>query len=295
MIRLLAAFALGSMLAPLAAAPINFNTALPVGRSEFIQRTQVVVRQFDNDRSDADRDLEIAGLVTVLGYGLSPKLALFAALPYWDKSLRLTTTDGRFRRSTSGIGDLRVFARYTLHQTDQRSRTFRLANFVGVKAPTGDHDRVDRLGRLPPALQSGTGSWDGFVGVVATHQTLSDQIDMQVAYTANGTDHQFKLGDSLALDLSWQHRLWLGELGTDTPAFLYGVLEARATKQRRNRTIGVTDPNSGGNTVYISPGLQWVTRRWILEAGLQLPLVQKLNGTALATDRIVTAGYRLNF
>ena len=43
------------------------------------------------------------------------------------------------------------------------------------------------------------------------------------------------------------------------------------------------------------PGLQYVTKRWIVEAAVQLPIVQYLNGTALENDHIVRAGFRFNF
>ena len=117
------------------AAPITFNTALPVGKSAFINREQVVIRPFDHDVTEAGRDLDVAALISVLGYGVTPKFALFAALPYLDKDLRVTAGGERVTRSSTGLGDLRVFGRYTLHQDDAKNRTFRVAGFAGVKAP----------------------------------------------------------------------------------------------------------------------------------------------------------------
>jgi hypothetical protein len=55
------------------------------------------------------------------------------------------------------------------------------------------------------------------------------------------------------------------------------------------------DPNSGGTSVYLSPGIQYVSRRFILEAAVQLPISQDLNGDALDTDYVLTFGYRANF
>jgi hypothetical protein len=37
-----------------------------------------------------------------------------------------------------------------------------------------------------------------------------------------------------------------------------------------------------------------VTKSWILEGIIELPVVQDLNGTALEDDFIVRAGFRLN-
>jgi hypothetical protein len=38
-----------------------------------------------------------------------------------------------------------------------------------------------------------------------------------------------------------------------------------------------------------------VTRRWVAEAIVQVPVVQELNGTALEDNFIVRAGFRVNF
>jgi hypothetical protein len=47
--------------------------------------------------------------------------------------------------------------------------------------------------------------------------------------------------------------------------------------------------------VFLSPGLQYVTKRWIVEGVVQLPVVQNLHGTALENDYVLRAGFRFNF
>ena len=73
------------------------------------------------------------------------------------------------------------------------------------------------------------------------------------------------------------------------------MLEANLVNSAKDRANGVSDPNSGGTTLFITPGLQYVTRKWILEAGVQIPVSQDLNGTALETDYVFTTGFRINF
>lgn len=97
------------------------------------------------------------------------------------------------------------------------------------------------------------------------------------------------------LDGSLQYRLWPRSLGTGVPGFLYGVLEANRIYQDQNQISGTDDPNSGGVSLFILPGVQYVTKRWIVEAGVQLPVVQDLHGTALEKDYMFRAGFRLNF
>lgn len=84
-------------------------------------------------------------------------------------------------------------------------------------------------------------------------------------------------------------------MGTGVPAFLYGVREANLVHSARDRIGGADVPNSGGTTLFITPGLQYVNRKWIVEAGVQIPVHQRLNGTALKNDYAFTTGFRINY
>ncbi|RMD62063.1 MAG: transporter [Alphaproteobacteria bacterium] len=295
-----AVFALTAALAGLAdtahAAPETFNTALPVPKGEFIFREQFLYKRASDDPSPADREVEVVGGISVLGYGVSGDLAVFGVVPYLHKSLDVTLSGGeRVMRTTTGIGDARLFARYTVFHDDAPGRTFRIAPFAGLEVPTGDDDDSDAQGRLPATLQLGSASWDPFAGVVATYQTLAYEIDAAVSYQINTAGDEFTLGDVARGDASLQYRLWPRRLSGGVPGFLYGVLEANLIYQDRNEIAGTDDPNSGGVTLFLSPGLQYVTRRWVLEAVVQLPAFQDLNGTALEDDFTVRAGFRFNF
>lgn len=277
------------------AAPETFNTALPVGKGDFVFRAQFVFSRASQDPTPADRELDVLGGVGVVGYGVTRKLAVFGMLPYLDKELDLTTPGGqRISRSTNGVGDAQLFARYTLFQRDLPGRSFRIAPFLGLELPTGDDDDSDRLGRLPAALQLGSGSWDPFGGLIATYQTLDYQVDSQISYRANTEANDFEFGDELELDASLQYRLWPRTLGPGVPGFLYGVVEANLLHQAKDEIRGSDDSNSGGTALFLSPGLQYVTKRWVLEAIVQLPVAQDRNGTALESDLIVRAGFRVN-
>lgn len=276
-------------------APITFNTALPVAKGEFIVREQLVVNQSGDDPGGADRDRTSRAIASVLGYGVSGKFAVFSVLPYLDNELQITTGGQRVTRSTSGFGDLTVLGRYTVVQRDRPGRNFRVAPFLGIKAPTGEDDATDPLGRLPPNVQVGSGSWDPFVGVVATYQTLDYQLDSQFSYRANNEANRFRSGDIVRLDGSLQYRLRPRELTGGVPGFLYGVIEVNLAYHDRNHAGGLENPDSGGTRVFLTPGVQYVTRRWIVEGSVQIPVSQDLNGAALENGYIARAGFRWNF
>lgn len=148
---------------------------------------------------------------------------------------------------------------------------------------------------VPVAPLPGSGSWDALGGVVLTWQTLDFQFDSQLSYKLNREANGLQAGKVATLDASLQYRLWPRSLGAGVPAFLYGVLEANLIHTAKNRSGGSSDPNSGGTALFITPGLQYVTRKWIVEAGVQLPVRQDLNGTALENDYVFSTGFRVNF
>ncbi len=292
----IALYALMGWTAAAWAAPETFNTALPVAKGEFIFREQFLYKKASDDTSPADREVEVLGGISVLGYGITGDLAVFGVLPYLDKELDVTTPDDqRVTRSTNGIGDARLFGRYTIFKNNFPGGNFRVAPFAGIELPTGDDDDSDGLGTLPATLQLGSGSWDPFAGVVVTYQTLDYQIDVSGSYKVNTEANGFEFGNEARFDASFQYRLWPRELSGGVPGFLYGVVETNLIYQGKNEINGTDDPDSGGTTLFIAPGLQYVTKRWILEAIVQLPAFQDLGGTALEDDFAVRAGFRFNF
>ena len=276
-------------------APITFNTALPVARGNFVLREQLLLTRLGDDPSGANREVEVLGAVSALGYGVTRNFALFGVLPYLDKTLRLDMGGQRITRDTAGLGDLVLFGRYTVFEDNAPGRTLRAAPFLGVKTPTGKHDEGDAFGRLPPTLQLGTGSTDPFAGIVATYQTLDFQIDAQASFRDNRESGGVEFGDVARVDASLQYRLLPRDFsGGGVPSFLYGVLETNWMRQDKTSIDGNEDPDTGGTTLFLAPGLQYVTRKWIFEGAVQVPVVQNLNGNALESEFTLRAGFRVN-
>lgn len=292
---LLVALAVGGAARSEAGGPISFNTALPIAKEEVILREQVQLLRSTDDTSAMRQDLKVLAVPTVVAYGVTGQFALFGMFPYLDKTVDLSTSTGRQRRGDAGLGDVAVLGRYTLYSLDRLGETIRVAPFLGLKMPTGEGTKQDRLGRLPQPLQLGSGSWDSLVGTTFTWQTFEWEFDSAVQYKFNTTANEFTFGDEARLDLSFQYRLWPRELDAGVPAFLYGVLESNLIWNDKNTIGGARNPNSGGTTWYLAPGVQYVTKRVVLEGVVQVPVVQSLNGQALHNDYIMTTGVRVSF
>lgn len=76
---------------------------------------------------------------------------------------------------------------------------------------------------------------------------------------------------------------------------LLGATTLILAHSARDRVSGIADPDSGGTTWFITPGLQYVTRKWIAETGLRIPVSRHPNGSALRSDYVLTAGFRINY
>ena len=278
------------------AGPITFNSALPLSEGVGVLRSQITWIRQSGDTTAQKRRVTVTAVPLVLAYGVSPKLALFGMLPYVNKSMDLSIGAQRVRRSSQGVGDAKFFARYTVYQRDRPGDTLRVAPFVGLKTPTGAYQQQDRFGLLPRPLQSGSGSWDPFAGVAVSRQTLDWEFDSAASYRLNTAAAGFAFGDEARLDASLQYRLLPRSLAdSGVPAFVYAVLESNLVWDGKNSVAGVTDHNSGGTVWSLTPGLQYVTRRYVLETAVQIPTVQHLHGTALRRAWSWTAGFRCNF
>ena len=294
--RPLVALILAAGIAPGAmAAPVTFNTALPVSRGEVLLRLQVKELHASGDPGHLDRELEVTAVPLVAAWGVTARWALFAVVPWLDKRLEMDGSQGRVSREASGLGDMTAIARYTAYAEDGPGRTLRIAPFAGIEAPTGSGDERDGLGVLPRPLQPGSGAWNPMLGVVITQQFLDREWGADVSYKFNNRAEGFEFGDEARLNLSYHARIGTVGRPGEIPRFVYAGLEGNLVWQGRNRSHGTADPDSGGTTLYLAPTLQYVTRRTIAEAALQVPVMQNLNGQALEQDYVAILSLRRNF
>lgn len=274
-----AAFLAASFAGTASAAPITFNTALPISTGEALFRQQFIVTRASDKLFGVSRSVTTFQSVSVVGYGPARRTAVFGVLPV----VHIDQEVGSERAEATGLGDSKLFARYEIFRADGPGRTFRLSPFAGVTVPTGEED------------ETGDGSLDVFGGLIATFAMTDWVFDGQAQYVANREANGFERGDQASFDVSLQYRLLPNRLETSTSGFLFGVIEANVSYLGEDRLFGVDDPNSGGVVVSVSPGVQYAAKRWIAEAAVRIPVAADLNGNALEPDYSVIASLRLNF
>lgn len=257
------------------AAAITFNTALPVSQEEFILREQLVISGAASALGSRDEQV----LDTVLGYGITPKLALFGVLPV----VRAEVSTALGNETEAGIGDATIFARYEAFRQDGAGATLRVAPFLGVRLPSTTSNLL------------GDGSTDALLGVIATAATTKRTFDAQVAAELNSASNGVRAGHQVSLDLSLQYRAWPETVAQTTKGFVYAVIESSLVYQGRSRSGASSLDDTGGLQWFLIPGVQYVRQRWIADLAVKIPVATNLNGAALRTDYSVLASIRVNF
>ena len=211
-----------------------------------------------------------------------------------------------------GIGDLTLFGQYRFFNQSHTE----LAALFGLKAPTGRTNDLTAQGeRFDAEFQPGSGSWDPLVGLAWTYHEGKWSYDANVLYTLATTGAQnTDLGDRFQYNFAISYRLT--SLGSDEHPMFHGaeqhegdddghhhehghestgpsldlVLELNGEWHTEQVTNGISDPNSGGNTIFLSPGLRLSQDKWSGFVSVGVPIVDDLNGIQSEPDWRVIAG-----
>lgn len=232
-------------------------------------------------------------------YGITEDLMLLAVVPY-----KKTKLDGHLhvhsdgdievhrdmKGEESGIGDVALLGRYTFFKTHTIDTTISFAGLLGVKFPNGKTNGKtdDGMEYLDSHLQLGTGSTDFLMGLSMSHivQRFSIAANLLDVIPTEGktgdTKHQF--GNTLNYDLTAKYRVYPAEFAP-LSAQLFFSIGLNGELRQREKVNGVEDVNSGGHTIYLTPGVQVVAApHWVFEFSYQHPVYHNLYGTQLGED-----------
>ena len=267
----------------LQAAGINTDVALPIREGGFIYRTQLRFLSASDDPTSMNRDMEAYVVPNVLVYGATERTTLFGVFPYIAESVELTSAGSRQDNDVDGFGDLTFLLRQTIYARDAVQRTSRLGLLAGLEIPSGKEEFSSH-------------STDFLLGAVYTLQTGRHEIDADLIYKINTEGRDVELGDELRYNVAYELRVSPWEWPErGTPSQIFVVLEANGRTSRSAITPAGELADTGGTVVFLSPGIQLVTRRVIYEASLQFPVVESLNGSQVETDFVAAAGIRVQF
>lgn len=198
---------------------------------------------------------------------------------------------------SSGTGDISVLGKYRFWHHDVHQAAF----LFGAKAPTGRTNVQHEGERLDAEHQPGSGSWDGLFGFAAGSKAGPVSFDTNVLYSlvsegARDTD----LGDRLAYNLAVSYRV--GGAGHDHGDTVEQhqawdlVLELNGEWMNEQEVAGEKAENSGGNVIFLSPGLRYAPdENWSAQVSTGLPVASNPEKGHTETDYKVTVGLSRTF
>ena len=190
-----------------------------------------------------------------------------------------------------GWTDLWLTAKYRVY----RGSAGQVAILGGVKFPVGETRVIDTLGeRVEPASTPGSGAWDGMVGAAYTLALApAVSFDASAQYTLRGEKTDYRLGNRLDAGLAVGWRI-VGDAKRFPQVVLMGEATVRAVA--KSEESGARDANTGGTALFLSPGLRvgfCENASW--SVGVQIPVVQELNGNQVKTEFRLTSSLNLAF
>ena len=230
-------------------------------------------------------------LAATVDYNWNEDWGVNVQLPYIDRSHATNgdpTAPALSTSKTQSLGDVKVIGRYSGFGDGTVGLQF------GLKLPTGSHTQNfsagDAVGTpLDRGLQPGTGTTDAVLGVYKFGSVSQDWdyfTQALVQMPMNARD-DYRPGNSLNLNVGMRY---MG-FETFTPQ-----LQINARVSAKDSGAQAAPNDSGGKTVYLSPGVTVPVNERVKAYGfIQVPIYQNLNGFQLAPKFTLSVGTRIDF
>lgn len=266
--------------------------------------------KFFNEHKEATplfSDLSSDYLFFRTDYGVSKKLTLSIASGYYlDKSL--IETDNADTTSSSGLGDLIVFPRYSIYNKTTNFKRTEIALGLGLKIPLGAHNDStltysdEWIGDIyqtnPPTVQTTSGSNDFmfYSFFFREYQKRKLRLFMTALHVKKGFNPSgIKYGDYTSI----------GFFASKTFFYRWGV-----TSQIKAEKIGqiqsadnidlegfynISSESTGSKKWFFIPQLSYSQNGLTVFATSEIPLYQHLNGTQVGSQYQFTVGVNYRF
>ena len=286
-------------------APIEAATSatLPDGKVLlYLKLDRADYEKFDPDPLNPESDFAnfwIGGA----GYGITPWFSGYVFVPYNEK----IDEPGGF--DTRGFADISLFGQLgfkwdeglqLIPETESLDdlEDWRFTLFGGVTIPTGDENLRDGNGNIDPGKSTGFGAPSYLTGLTVT-KTLTERLTFNLELSRNAFIEN-TYGDGNRTRFGTEYRV--------NPALIYRTYSSMQQKLRldvsvepqflklgRDRTNGRNERATGGNILYMLPGLRGYWRNISVAAGVKVPVWKNLNEESEQQGGEGTEEYRFIF
>lgn len=298
------------------AGPINTisGTTAPEGVVAFGLRTEIINNdQFSTSKLESYGAAGKEGVHSIdeirntslsAAYGMTDDLTLSLRLPYIERKNIRESEEGHHHGEgeahthgdSSGYGDILFMGNYRFYSANNLD----VSVLFGVKAPSGETNEKDNDGeRFETEFQPGTGSWDYLLGAAVSQTVGSVGYHANILYneTTEGSQHT-EIGSALSYNAAVTYRLNShdhsshGHQHTDKPNEVKWDIsfEANGETRRENKIAGLTEDNSGGTTVYLSPGIKVSAGGFGGFLSVGVPVIENTKGVQTDVDTRIVAG-----
>lgn len=262
---------------------------------EHISRAEAEQRAIQSDEFDAISSSVI--ISASLAYGISDDFQIGGQWGYyWGDNFINASADGlggaeSATTDPNGLIDLWLTGKYRL----MKGGPGNLSLIGGIKFPVGKDDvRLSDGALLEPSSQPGSGAFDFQVGAAYSRFLTSKlTIDASAIYTFRTEHDGFKVGDRLDLGVAWAYRI-TEDIKEFPNISVFG--EVLGVILQKDEDHGDLNPNSGGSTMYLSPGVRVrFNPNVALTIAPAFPVLQDLDGDQIKTDFKVAMTLSLSF
>jgi len=218
---------------------------------------------FEANHSLDDKSRERITHSTILegNYGLTKRITLTGMLSFIRQERTVKTivnqTDFTY---TQGLGDGIFLFKYRLVSPEAKPN-YSLSIGAGPKIPIGRTDFTNQNGlALSADMQPGSGAWDMMLwSNFERYHIFRKNFNLAAVLTYRNTGknkdyfgmQDYRFGNEFTFNLQSSYRFFIRSLMLD------GLITFRYRSQREDFVDGQEFPNSGGNFIYIIPGLNY--------------------------------------
>ena len=190
-------------------------------------------------------------------YGITEDFSCTFSIPF---------SPGNQERShhSSGMEDISAEFEYAFFDRSTRSAEEQATIVAGITFPTGSASKD------PP---TGFGSNSYFLGATFNHTEIHWLFFTSHGAVLTTSKHGTQFGDQLLYEFGF------GRTIPSPVGWIFAwIVEFDGVYAWKDRIERKTDPNSGGNTIYLTPSVSFANKRLIVQFGAGYPIVQHLFG-----------------
>jgi hypothetical protein len=261
---------------------------------------RAIVGEIPNDEHNEVATINRVWMARV-DYDATDRFGLSASLPLISRAhdhIAVDTGEAEHWDFT-GLGDVPLMGRWAaLPRSSPEDAGVVVSG--GLKLPSGDVTARNGAERAEVTIQPGSGSFDLLFGATAEKGFFSAPgLDGLYSYVPvfvgflykenNPGSRGYRFGDELQVNAGAAYTLL-------KPLDLLAQANLRVKRRDYNGTTGEDTSFTGGEFVYLSPGLRWrATEHAALYGYVQLPVRQRVNQEQLTADRNWLFGVTYSF